>query len=196
MESLEYINLAVGTDSTRLSLCKPYRDTNSLYGCDGHRLHYIDNLPTQAPSYVDGSDDYIYPHVRGILPKEGSRSSYSVVMPAKRTMKELDAFLKLYKAFACEHAECFFERGSMRIVLQNSDGFNATMRIPGTMEHQAQFKVLVHLPYLVDALRPALKNLSQVQFEFYGENFPLKLITVMGATTLQAIICPIRAIKA
>jgi len=192
MEALEYINLAVGTDSNRLGLCKPYRDTNSLYGCDGHRLHYIDGLPTQTPSYVDGSDDYIYPHVRGTIPKEGSRSSYSVIMPVKRTMKELDAFLKLYRAFACKHAECFFERGSLRIVLQGHN-FTANLQIPATMEHQEPFKVLLHLPYLVDALRPALKNPSQVQFEFYGTNFPLKLITVMGAITLQAIICPIKA---
>jgi len=114
-------------------------------------------------------------------------------MPVKRTMKELDAFLKLYKTFACEHAECVFERGSMRIVLQGYN-FTANLQIPATMEHQEPFKVLVHLPYLVDALRPAVENPSDVQFEFYGENFPLKLITVMGATTLQAIICPIRAI--
>jgi len=193
MESLEYINLAVSKDAKKPTLCKPYRDVTSLYGCDGDRLHWIDGLPIQTPaSYLDGSNYHTYPDVRHILPQGGFDSCATIVGLSKQKGRELEAFAKLYKVFACQSAECVFGENQLTISLKGDDGFAASLTI--AIEGVGPFTLNLNLHYLIDALRAGLTEPCPVTVEFYGENKPITLTTMTRCNTIfHALISPMRA---
>lgn len=199
MEATTYCQIAVSKDRSRPNLCGVYRDKTALYGTDGHRLHFCDNLPATTPHFPSGLDAQ-FPDCGAVMPK-GEAISTATIRVTKEVLAALKSLMKVHGkiknkrvlltldgarvTFAGEHKSPFDDFSSSFSV-----SLPLIADVPGT-----PFSISVNLDYLIDALAiPKGQDATVATIEFRGDLSPLVVLPYFDGIehgTIGAVIMPL-----
>lgn len=200
MNALTYCQLAVSKDSSRYNLCEVYRAETALYGTDGHRLHFCNNLPATTPHFPSGLDDK-YPNCSAAMPK-GEPISIATVRVSKEALSMLKSLAKVYGKSKHKAVSVTFDGAKVTIAGEHTSAaekeLNASfsLRLPFYYgESFPAFSISVNLDYLIDALAiPKGKGATLATIEYRGENSPLVVLPYFDGIehgTIGAVIMPL-----
>jgi DNA polymerase III sliding clamp (beta) subunit (PCNA family) len=160
MNTLDFVTLATSKDDTRYNMTQVYRDKTELVGTDGHRLHYVDNLPpVEKPHFLSGLDAP-FPEWRQVIPP-ATEQKFTIVLTREKlkAFKLIAGLAKIANNHDCP-AKCTLIRDSILHIELNQSGITASMDFAVSEGPDTVPWAFFNLGYLLDVFDSALKYAS------------------------------------
>lgn len=200
MNALTYCQLAVSKDSSRYNLCEVYRAETALYGTDGHRLHFCNNLPATTPHFPSGLNAQ-FPDCEAAMPK-GEPISIATVKVSKEALAMLKSLAKVYGKSKAKRVTLNHDGAKVTFAGEHTSNIEKGLTASFSLqlpffyaESFPPFSISVNLDYLIDALAiPKGKDATLADLEYRGENSPLVILPRFEGIehgTIGAVIMPL-----
>jgi DNA polymerase III sliding clamp (beta) subunit (PCNA family) len=144
---IDWLNLAVGKDVSRDTLCEIYIDNGTAVATDGHRLHLIEDFKPNYTGYL-GNAQADFPDYKQVLLVEATELCIIGKDCAFKIIKFLESIIKLSDQKRVV-VELLAVEGYLQV--KYKDTWNEACHkscIPCRMEYSASFNA----QYLIDAL--------------------------------------------
>lgn len=194
-DAQKYVQLAVSKDRTRETITGVYRDKTALVATDGHRLHYLPDMPEVSQgSYLDGRDSQ-FPDWRQVLPNTPLLGQVQLMGLEAATLKRALKAMCCFELSMASHVKISFEPVKENDYLAHFKfkhefsevyhcapcGTSTDIGAAKSWEHN------INPRYLYDAITD---DEISIELNYYGEYLPMMVVNLRNK--VKALIMPVR----